>query len=264
LTLTHITELNNSRIMIISMLNELFGYGRDDYVDKLEPIERMYIINKILFLSSSFGLLSDEETHFYNSLLFSDNLLTFFALNSKIPKIAPEPFVYQKPPILTTEQLLERLIVEKPKYIGIFMGSFDPPTAIHLGLIKFYRQFCDFLIVGVDSEKYIKIIKGNKRNAERQSYPLRERTAILYSLGLNIDAILTLPFNEPISSEGNEVINLLKLLHIKIVFLTAKDGLDILSKRTSQIQSAGCIPFVFDPYNGGINFGSTELIRRGL
>ena len=59
--------------------------------------------------------------------------------------------------------------IRNDKVIGFTNGCFDLLHEGHLHLIKESKKRCDFLIVGLNSDESVKMIKGEKRPIENQS-----------------------------------------------------------------------------------------------
>ena len=99
--------------------------------------------------------------------------------------------------LYTTEKLINfskvRSTTEKlkalNKIIGFTNGCFDLLHPGHIQLIKMAKKSCDILIVGLNSDKSVKILKGNKRPIQNEL----TRALILSSL-TNVDFVTI--FNE--------------------------------------------------------------------
>lgn len=64
--------------------------------------------------------------------------------------------------------------------IGLTSGVFDLFHYYHLVYLEKCRRYCDFLIVGIDSDRLVKEVKGNSRPI----FPERHRVEIIDSLKL--------------------------------------------------------------------------------
>ena len=71
--------------------------------------------------------------------------------------------------LLSIKEILEKIsVIRNNKIIGFTNGCFDLFHEGHLYLIKEAKKKCDFLIVGLNSDESVKILKGKGRPIENQ------------------------------------------------------------------------------------------------
>ena len=71
--------------------------------------------------------------------------------------------------LLSTQEILKKIaVIRNKKIIGFTNGCFDLFHEGHLYLIKEAKKKCDFLIVGLNSDESVKILKGKDRPIENQ------------------------------------------------------------------------------------------------
>ena len=71
--------------------------------------------------------------------------------------------------LLSITEILEKIsVIRNNKIIGFTNGCFDLFHEGHLYLIKEAKKKCDFLIVGLNSDESVKILKGKDRPIENQ------------------------------------------------------------------------------------------------
>tara|TARA_Y100000590_G_C15413438_1_gene898485 strand:+ start:260 stop:730 length:471 start_codon:yes stop_codon:yes gene_type:complete len=71
--------------------------------------------------------------------------------------------------LLSFQEILKKIsVIRNKKVIGFTNGCFDLLHEGHLHLIKEARKRCDFLIVGLNSDESVKILKGEGRPIEDQ------------------------------------------------------------------------------------------------
>ena len=87
--------------------------------------------------------------------------------------------------LLSTQEILKNIaVIRNKKIIGFTNGCFDLFHEGHLYLIKEAKKRCDFLIVGLNSDKSVKMLKGEDRPIENQ-----EKRAKNLSRMKEVDAI---------------------------------------------------------------------------
>lgn len=106
---------------------------------------------------------------------------------------------------------MTRELHQAGRTIGIAHGAFDLFHASHLDLLDKASQTCDFLIVGIDSDKNVASYKSYRRPIVRES----DRMNIINGLS-SVDAVF---LNETVLDQNkvNHYIELYKKLHINIV-----------------------------------------------
>ena len=71
--------------------------------------------------------------------------------------------------LLSITEILEKIsVIRNNKIIGFTNGCFDLFHEGHLYLIREAKKKCDFLIVGLNSDESVKILKGKGRPIENQ------------------------------------------------------------------------------------------------
>lgn len=73
---------------------------------------------------------------------------------------------------LIAASTFSKITKRKGKKVGLVVGSFDILHLGHSNLFNFAKKYVDYLIVGLDNDKTIKLVKGNNRpinNYKRRS-----------------------------------------------------------------------------------------------
>ncbi len=140
-----------------------------------------------------------------------------------------------------------KLIIKgkKPVLVG---GCFD---LIHYGHIKFLKKakaIGDFLIVALESDKFIK--KDKKRDPIHKQ---KERAEILASLDM-IDLVVTLPF----FSSDQQYFNMIKTINPKIIAVTQGDPK--IRQKKKQARKVGAIVRVVTPLLN--KFSTRKIIMK--
>jgi cytidyltransferase-like protein len=74
-----------------------------------------------------------------------------------------------------------RKVIKNGKTVGLVVGSFDILHLGHINLFRFAKRCVDYLIVGLDNDQTIKLVKGKNRpvnNFKRRADLLSELTSI--------------------------------------------------------------------------------------
>lgn len=82
------------------------------------------------------------------------------------------------------------------KKVGLVVGSFDVLHLGHINLFRFAKRYCDILIVGLDSDETIKLVKGKERPIN--NYYLRSQ---FLSEIISVDKVFLI---KPVSFHGSE------------------------------------------------------------
>ena len=145
------------------------------------------------------------------------------------------------------DQLLEHLSkIKKSDFkLGFTNGCFDLLHAGHLSLLSQSKKKCDFLIVGLNSDSSVKLLKGKDRPIENLSIRLNNLSKII-----DVDALIV--FNE---------VTPLKIINEILPDILFK-GADYKDKEVigskSVIKNGGRIEFI-DILEG---FSTTNIIKN--
>tara|TARA_B100000929_G_scaffold288552_1_gene277269 strand:- start:1271 stop:1741 length:471 start_codon:yes stop_codon:yes gene_type:complete len=81
--------------------------------------------------------------------------------------------------LLSITEILEKIsVIRNNKIIGFTNGCFDLFHEGHLYLIKEAKKKCDFLIVGLNSDESVKILKGKDRPIENQEIRVKNLSKV--------------------------------------------------------------------------------------
>ena len=81
--------------------------------------------------------------------------------------------------ILSITEILEKIsVIRNNKIIGFTNGCFDLFHEGHHYLIKEAKKKCDFLIVGLNSDESVKILKGKDRPIENQEIRVKNLSKV--------------------------------------------------------------------------------------
>ena len=156
-------DIRASRLMIASMLIEawdknLFFQENGHLEPKPSESDRMSMIAFLQQIASSTGLINGEEIRMIQ--------------NTERP-ISLERFRLKEPILSNFNKVAGQVRDWKWKgdKIGLFQGSFDPPTAIHLSCATEAYNQCDRLIIGFDNDALLRKRKGK----DRPRFPLINR-----------------------------------------------------------------------------------------
>ena len=129
--------------------------------------------------------------------------------------------------------------------IGFANGCFDLLHKGHLSLLSESKKRCDFLIVGLNSDTSVKLLKGNGRPIENESIRLEKLSNIK-----DVDAVILFTEETPL--------NIIKKLLPNILF----KGADYRNKNVVGseivIKNGGKIEFI-DILDG---FSTTNIIKN--
>jgi len=76
--------------------------------------------------------------------------------------------------LLSEKEILKKISkIRHKKIIGFTNGCFDLLHDGHLHLIREAKKRCDFLIIGLNSDESVKILKGESRPIENQEQRLK-------------------------------------------------------------------------------------------
>lgn len=247
-------DLRLSKLLLVSMLGEawdrdkFFAENRDLNID---DFDRLQLITFLQGWSTTIGLLSYEEVTKIRDLGeagIKDEAMKYFSeLFRKKYEVSSLEEVSKK----------TKLVKKNNGLVGVFLGSFDPPTWVHLFCANFYHQYCDFLIIGVDSNQLVR----NRKGEGHPRYEFNNRSAVWSSFNNIVDSVIEFP-NFYSSDKGyikEEITNFYQKLSTDIVFFNGTDP--DRENRIKVIRDANALPFEFTPFAKNIPFHSTDLMR---
>jgi hypothetical protein len=213
-----------------------------------DDADRLYLINWLQHWATHIGLLSASEIRSIRGLSeqgnrdavmrrYGDQMHKRYAIGSND----------------TISGLVEPL-AKSGKRIGIFHGTFAPPTWIHLSLAQYYRQMCDFLLVGIDGDA----LTDSRKAHLSSEYPFRMRHAIWSGFPHIADGIIEIPetFFDGKQYDEHAITDFYRQFGIGIVFFNKRES--GRAQRIRQIRAAGAIPFDHDLYMSKV-YSSTQL-----
>lgn len=245
-------DLRFTRYLVVNMLSEAWDKELFHTMmsgGTVDEADRICLIAWLQHWGTLLGLLSVDEIR----------QIQILSKKSQVD-IARQPFIDTVRQILPTvvpceAALKARSLAQAGKIVGVFHGSFDPPTWVHLCLARHYHERCDHLIIGIDSDDYIKRRKG----LSHPRYPLPFRQSVWAGFPSIIDSITTTPASHyPEEDYCDRVITDFYLEHgIKVVFFNGSEP--SRERRISQILAAGAVPYDLDLFTRRM-FSSTELM----
>ena len=149
--------------------------------------------------------------------------------------------------IFNKNELINHVINLRKKglQIGFTNGCFDLLHKGHLSLLSQSRQKCDFLIVGLNSDASVKLLKGNSRPIDSESIRLDKLSKIK-----DVDAITVFTEETPL--------NIINELLPNILFQGADYKIKKVIGSESVIESGGKIEFI-DILD---SFSTTNIIKN--
>ena len=129
--------------------------------------------------------------------------------------------------------------------IGFTNGCFDLLHKGHLSLLSESRQKCDFLIVGLNSDSSVKLLKGSNRPVDNESVRLEKLSNIK-----DVDALIIFTEETPL--------NIINQLLPNILFKGADNRNTNIVGSESVIKNGGKIEFI-DILDG---FSTTNIIKN--
>ena len=129
--------------------------------------------------------------------------------------------------------------------IGFTNGCFDLLHKGHLSLLSESRQKCDFLIVGLNSDSSVKLLKGNNRPVDNESVRLEKLSNIK-----DVDALIIFTEETPL--------NIINQLLPNILFKGADYRNTNIVGSEGVIKNGGKIEFI-DILDG---FSTTNIIKN--
>lgn len=131
--------------------------------------------------------------------------------------------------------------------IGYTQGTFDTLHFGHVRFLKKAKEYCDFLIVGVNSDKLVSEYKNTKT-----IIPQEERKEIVGAIKY-VDSVLIVDTLDKIEHFNN--------LHFDAIFIGDDWKNNERWKKTQRDLSAFGVPVIFVPYTKGI---STTIIKEEI
>ena len=129
---------------------------------------------------------SEKAEDYFNYSIVKENInFANYAASSVVAKKGTEPI--EKEFINDYNSKLD-----KEKIVGFTNGCFDVLHIGHLYLIEESKKYCDYLIIGLNSDESIKRLKGNKRPINDESF----RMKLLKSLNL-VDKVIIFSEDTP-------------------------------------------------------------------
>lgn len=222
------------------------AYDRNSFFENnssMEPIpteiDRLKLIVWLQFLASFPGLLHSEE---------------ITQIRECDGKISADQLLLPRNEITSFDELRQQTLIWEGmgETIGLFHGSFDPPTVYHLSCATLASQHCDRLLIGFDNDELLRRRKGADR--PRSMGLGLDRRKIFGSFWM-VDGTFFLRANDVLDAE-QYVIDY-RDLGVNYVFLD--EATEDLEKRMSLITQAGARPMFLSRREG--DYSSTKLIE---
>jgi glycerol-3-phosphate cytidylyltransferase-like family protein len=238
-------DIRFSRLLVANMLTEAWDRNRffaenDHLIPKPEETDRMLLIAWLQQIASFVGLLNGEE------------IREIQECEGSIPS---NKFILKEPDLLSFEQIAKQAGDWKSQKstIGLFHGSFDPPTVAHLGCATEAYLQCDRLLIAFDNDDLLRKRKGN----DRPRFPLIDRRKIFGSFWM-VDATLILRAKE--ISDVEQFAQDYRELGIDYVFLASNQ--EDHQNRLEKIAKGGAEPKYLK--HRGNEFSSTRMLERAI
>jgi len=146
------------------------------------------------------------------------------------------------------DKLLKKISILRQRQnvnIGITNGCFDLLHEGHLKLLKESKKKCDYLIVALNSDNSIKLIKGNERPIDNQFLRIQNLSNIN-----EVDAIIVFSDETPLK--------LIKIINPSILFKGADYQNKLLIGSSFILKNGGKVELI-DILNG---FSTTNIIMN--
>lgn len=247
-------DLRLNRYMAVQMLSEAWTGEFLESSGGADSLDQLMQIVWIQHWSSILGLLSEPDIKSIRTLSESGQretvLKNFMSRTRETTPVKKNKDIAR----ITCE------LANQGRIIGIFHGAFAPPNFIHLILAQYYHQFCDYLVVGLDSDDLVNARKG----AGRARYPFQKKFDVLSSFPHVIDNVVEVP--AAIYRDGRyvdeEIVKFYRSLCVNMVFFNGSEP--HRDWRIRQITDAGAQPFDHPVFGDGDNnrvFSSSQLME---
>ena len=246
-------DLRFNRQIAVGMLSEAWDrqrFMRDEKSSGADDVDRLYLITWLQHWSTFLGFLSatDLRTIKYLSENGQRRMVT-----SHFSRLVREEY-----PVIPFDKVAEetRGLAESGKLVGMFHGSFDPPTFMHLSLANYYHQLCDTLVIGIDGDGLIRVSK-----AREPRYPFEKRYSVWSSFPNVVDQLVEVPTDIYVKGRyrRERISGFYKELGVGIVFFDSTEP--GRRSRIKEIRGAGAIPYDLNIYQIGQYFSSTQLME---
>ena len=149
--------------------------------------------------------------------------------------------------IYNINELINHLINLRQKNlkIGFTNGCFDLLHKGHLSLLSQSKQKCDFLIVGLNSDASVKLLKGDERPIDNESIRLNKLSNIK-----DVDAIIVFSEETPL--------NIINELLPNVLFKGSDYKIKKVIGSECVIENGGKLEFI-DILDG---FSTTNIIKK--
>lgn len=147
---------------------------------------------------------------------------------------------------ITDFHLLNEILSRDVKRIGFTNGCFDVLHAGHVHLLSESKKYCDILIVGVNTDRSVKVLKG----PERPVNTLNNRIRILEAL-THVDYILSFDEETPL--------NLIKKLEPDVIF-KGSDYTEVNVVGSDYIKRKGGETIIIERIEG---LSTTNILKNG-
>lgn len=137
--------------------------------------------------------------------------------------------------------------------VALTHGAFDLFHVGHAALVKESKKFCDFLIVGVDSDKRVKKYKG----AHRPVIPFDQRVDVLLQ-NKNIDFVYAL--DDSLSLADNYFCQMYELISPNVITFGKYFGFEDRMKKRQEL--LGAISFVQISHEFDEVQSATKIIEK--
>lgn len=138
--------------------------------------------------------------------------------------------------------------------VGFTNGCFDVLHYGHVSYLNAARRRCDRLIVGLNTDESVRILKG----ADRPVHDQNARSGVIAALGA-VDLVVL--FGAKNEGEDNTACALIEMLHPDVYFKGGDYKIEQIPEAPS-VHSYGGRVEVMDVFNGHSTTGSIERIRK--
>ena len=234
-----VPDLRVTRMLITSMLRE--AWNQNEFLGEnpeADEVDRMYMITWLQMLASYNGLLTYEEIE-----KIRDSEGKFQPINQlETPVLQNFDATAKQASAWSNDGLV----------VGLFQGSFDPPTLSHLRDATLATEFCHRLVIGYDNDDLLRARKG----AERPRYKLQWRRNVFGSFWMVDSTIVLRP--KTLTGLDNQYEKDYQDLRISRLFTVADDpAIDLKRIRIEKL--GGELVILDEPFG---KFHSSSLVER--